>query len=247
VNYFKMKKLAVVLCLGAIIVLAGCHKKAVVPPPPPPPPPPAAPSASLRANPDVIERGESTTLVWSTSNASSVTIDGVGPVAANGSESVGPGASTTYTLTAKGAGGTAAASARVTVNQPAPPAPPPAKPSMTEEELFSANTKDIYFDYDKYNLRAGESSAVEQDAAFLKQHVGMKVVIVGHCDDRGSAEYNIALGQNRAETMQKALVSDGVDASRIRVISVGEEQPFCREETEQCWQQNRRAHVMLDR
>lgn len=248
-NNSKLKKYPVALCLAAIVVVAGCHKKAVAPPPPPPPPPPAAPTATLRANPDLLERGASSSLVWSTSNATSATISGVGQVALNDSQSVTPTESTTYTLTAKGPGGTVEASARVTVTQPPPPPPPPPTPppAMTEEEMFSANVKDIYFDYDKYKLRTEDSAVVDQDAAFLKQHAGMKVVIVGHCDDRGSAEYNIALGQNRAETMRNALLSDGVSSSRIRVISVGKEQPFCTEENEACWQQNRRAHVMLDR
>ena len=75
----------------------------------------------------------------------------------------------------------------------------------------------------------------------------MKLVIGGHCDERGSAEYNVALGQNRGESLQKALVSDGVAASRIRVVSYGKEKPFCTESTEQCWQQNRRDHLTLDR
>jgi peptidoglycan-associated lipoprotein len=72
-------------------------------------------------------------------------------------------------------------------------------------------------------------------------------VIEGHCDDRGSAEYNLALGENRAEALKKALVIDGVDANRLRVVSLGKEKPFCTEDNEQCWQQNRRAHVILDR
>jgi peptidoglycan-associated lipoprotein len=120
-------------------------------------------------------------------------------------------------------------------------------PSMTEEEMFWQNIKDVYFDYDKYNLRTGDSATVDQDAAFLKQHADIKIVIEGHCDDRGSEEYNIALGENRGETMKNALVNDGVAAGRIRVTSVGKEKPFCTEDNDQCWQQNRRAHLILDR
>jgi peptidoglycan-associated lipoprotein len=118
---------------------------------------------------------------------------------------------------------------------------------MTQQELFDQNIQDVYFDYDKYNLRSQDSAVVEKDAAFLLKYPDIKIVIVGHCDERGSAEYNIALGQSRAESLQKALQTGGVAASRIRVISVGKEEPFCTESNEQCWQQNRRDHLKLDR
>src|SRR5580693_9638528 len=134
-----------VFALMAIMTLGACKKK-VAPPPPPPPPPPAAPTASLSANPSTVDKGGSTTLTWQTSNATDVSIDGVGAVQASGSQSVTPSDSTTYTLTAKGAGGTQQATARVTVTAPPPPPPPAAGPS--EEELFAQNVKDIYFEYD---------------------------------------------------------------------------------------------------
>src|SRR6202142_1260163 len=125
--------------LGAILFLGACHKK-TPPPPPPPPPPPAAPTASLTANPNTVEKGQSTTLSWQTSNATDTSIDGIGAVQTNGSQTVTPADSTTYTLTAKGAGGTQQATARVTVT--APPPPPP-QPSATEEEVFSQTVKDV--------------------------------------------------------------------------------------------------------
>jgi peptidoglycan-associated lipoprotein len=118
---------------------------------------------------------------------------------------------------------------------------------MTDEQLFEQNVHDVYFDYDKANLRAQDLAVAEQDAAFLVQHPNMKFVVEGHCDERGSAEYNIALGQERAMSLQKALVTGGVPASSIRVISYGKEKPFCTESNEQCWQQNRRDHLRLDR
>jgi peptidoglycan-associated lipoprotein len=92
-------------------------------------------------------------------------------------------------------------------------------------------------------LRSNDSSIVQPDASFLEKYNDMKVVIEGHCDDRGSEEYNIALGQNRAESLRKALVADGVAANRIRVISYVKEKPFCTEENEECWHQNRRDHL----
>src|SRR5580693_8732728 len=171
-----MKWFTLIFALGAILFLGACHKK--TPPPPPPPPPPPAPTASLTANPNTIDKGQSTTLTWQTSNATDVSIDGVGAVQASGSQQVTPSDSTTYTLTAKGAGGTQQATARVTVTQPPPP-PPPA-PGPSEEELFSQNVKDIYFEYDKSDIRADQQSSLQADVAFLKQHPDIHFVVEGH-------------------------------------------------------------------
>lgn len=247
-NHFKLAKFPVALCLGAVVVLGGCHKKVAAPPPPPPPPaaPAPAPTANITVTPSAIDAGQSATLSWTTANATSASISGIGAVANSGSQSVYPASSTTYSLTARGAGGSVEASARVTVNPPPPP-PAPQPQSMTEEQLFEQNVHDVYFDYDKFNLRPQDSAVAEQDAAFLVKHPGMKLVIEGHCDERGSEEYNLALGQSRGESLEKALVVDGVSASSIRVISLGKEKPFCTESNEQCWQQNRRDHLALDR
>lgn len=242
VNQLKQRSAAVIF--AAVLVLSGCHKK-VAPPTPPPPPPAPAPTANITANPGAIQQGRSSTLSWTTANANQVMITGLGTVSANGSRRVTPTSSTDYTVTATGANGASIqATTRVTVTQP-PPAPS-AAPSITDEELFDQNVHDAYFDYDKYDLRQADTSTAEQDAAFLKSHSGMKILIEGHCDDRGSAEYNIALGQNRAGSLKKALTNDGVDASRVRIISYGKEKPFCTEENESCWQQNRRDHLKLD-
>jgi peptidoglycan-associated lipoprotein len=224
------------------MLLAGCHKKAApAPPPPPPPPPAAAPTASIAVNPNSIQAGQSASLTWQTTNATDVTIDGIGAVQANGSQSVSPTDSTTYHLTAKGAGGTQEASARITVTQ-APP-PPPA-PTASEQELFSQNVKDVYFDYDKSDVRADQQSSIQADAQFLNQHPNVNFTIEGHCDERGSTEYNIALGDKRATAVKNALVTAGVGANRIKTISYGKEKPFCTESNEACWQQNRRGHLV---
>ena len=245
-NHSRLSKLPVVLCLAAFALLAGCHKKAAAPPPPPPPAAPApAPTARITVTPSAIHPGQSATLEWSSANATQASISGIGTVASSGSQSVSPAASTTYTLTARGAGGSVDATARLTVNSP-PPAPAPA-PSVSDEQLFDQNMHDVYFNYDKYDLRPEDSTVAQQDAAFLLKHPDMKILIGGHCDERGSAEYNIALGQNRAGSLQKALVDDGIPASRIRVVSYGKEKPFCTDSNEQCWQQNRRDHLTLDR
>src|SRR5216683_5168683 len=232
--------------LSAILFLGACHKKTAPPPPPPPPPPVAAPTATLTASPDTIDKGQSSTLTWQTTNATDVGIDGIGAVQPSGTQQVSPAGTTTYTLTAKGPGGTQTASATVTVNAPPPP-PPPAPPSLTEEQLFAQNVKDIYFDYDKSDIRASEQSSIQADAAFLQQHPNISFTIEGHCDERGSTEYNLALGDNRASAVKNALVSAGIAADRIKTVSYGKEKPFCTESNESCWQQNRRGHFVYSK
>src|ERR1051325_7240332 len=130
-----LKRSAFILTLGAVMMLSACGGKKAAPPPPPPPPPPPAPTASLTASPNSVDKGQSTTLTWQTTNATDVSIDGIGAVQPNGTQQVTPTESTTYTLSAKGAGGTQTATARVTANAPPPPPPPPA-PSLTDEQLF---------------------------------------------------------------------------------------------------------------
>jgi peptidoglycan-associated lipoprotein len=242
VNQDRLKWIFLIVLLGSVLTLGGCKKK-VAPPPPPPPPPPAAPTASLSASPDTIQPGQSSTLTWQTQNATDVALDGSN-VNASGSQRVSPTQSTTYRLVAKGAGGTQEATARVTVTPP--PAPMP-QPSATDEELFSRNVRDIFFDYDKYDIRADQQAALQADAQFLEQHPAMHFTIEGHCDERGSTEYNLALGDNRANAVKNALIQAGVGADRIRTISYGKEKPFCTESNEQCWQQNRRGHFVYQR
>lgn len=224
--------------------LGACHKK-TAPPPPPPPPPPAAPTASLTANPETVDKGQSTTLTWQTTNATDVSIDGIGAVQPSGSQQVTPAASTTYTLTAKGAGGSQQATARVTVTTPPPPVQPQA--SATEEELFSQNMKDIFFGYDKSDIAPDQQSALQGDITFLKQHPNVRFTIEGHCDERGSTEYNLALGDSRASAVKSALTQGGVSADSIKTISYGKEKPFCTESNEQCWQQNRVGHFVYQK
>jgi peptidoglycan-associated lipoprotein len=231
--------------LSAILFLGACHKK-TAPPPPPPPPAPTTPTATLTASPDTIDKGQSSTLTWQTSNATDVGIDGIGAVQPSGTQQVSPAATTTYTLTAKGPGGTQSATATVTVNAPAPP-PPPTQPSLTEEQMFAQSVKDIYFDYDKSDVRASEQSSVQADAAFLQQHPTISFSIEGHCDERGSTEYNLALGDNRASAVKNALVGAGIAADRIKTVSLGKEKPFCTESNEACWQQNRRGHFVYSK
>jgi peptidoglycan-associated lipoprotein len=228
---------------ASLIAVAGCKHKVQTPVATAPPPAPA-PTASISASPAAVTAGEPVTLTWNTANAAAASIDGLGNVAPSGSRTVTPTSSTTYHLVAKGNGGTADAYGRVTVTQA--PVAAASAPTISDEEQFRANVKDIFFDYDKYNVRNYDDAVLSQDAAFLKNHPGMKVVIGGYCDERGSNEYNLALGQNRAASAEKTLIADGVDSGRIRVISYGKEKPFCNDATESCWQENRRAGFSLD-
>jgi len=197
----------------------------------------------LTANPDTIQPGQQTTLTWQTQNATDVSIDNnVGAVQASGSKQVSPTQSTTYRLTAKGAGGTQEATARVTVTPPPQPVEQPPQPSESEQDAFNKNMKDIYFDYDKYDLRPDQQATLQGDAQYLQQHPNVAFTVEGHCDERGSTEYNLALGDNRARAVQQALTQAGIQATRMNVTSYGKEKPVCTEHTEACWQQNRRAH-----
>lgn len=234
------------LLVVALVGVAGCKKKQ---PPPPPPaataPAPAAPTAELTASPTSISAGDQVVLSWKTSDASDVSIEGIGAVPSTGVKTVTPTVSTTYHLVARGEGGTADATARVVVS--APPAVAVPTSTMSAEEEFKANVQDIFFDYDAYDIRTDAQGTLSHDASYLASHPDIKIVIGGYCDERGSSEYNLALGQNRADAAKNALVNAGIAASRIRVISYGKEKPFCTESTESCWQQNRRAGFSMDR
>jgi peptidoglycan-associated lipoprotein len=138
---------------------------------------------------------------------------------------------------------------------PVSPPPKPAPPTDVESadisnlDIEALNKKgyltDAYFDYDQSDLREDARSTLATDAQWLKKHPSVQVLIEGHCDERGTAAYNLALGDRRANAAKEYLVSLGIDASRIRTISYGKERPFCTESTESCWQKNRRAHLVI--
>jgi peptidoglycan-associated lipoprotein len=191
----------------------------------------------------MIQRGQSTTLTWSSTNATSLTLSpGIGAVSAEGTQRVSPQDAITYTITATGPGGTADASVHISVT--APP-PPPAAHVPTLQELFDKEVKDAYFDYDKADIRADARDALSQTAQFLRSYPQIKVVVEGHCDERGSTEYNLALGDRRAAAAKQFLISLGLTADRMETVSYGKERPFCSASTEECWQQNRRAHFVM--
>lgn len=237
----KIQLFAPTMLAAGLLLLAGCNKK-VAKVVPPAPPAATAPTATLAANPSVIEQGQSTELSWHTTSANSVNIAGLGEVSASGSQTVTPDSSTTYTLTATGAGGTQDATTRVTVN---PVTKTTTAASLSDRDLFNQLVKDVYFDFNNASLRSDEASTAQGDGSFLVQHSDLRIVIEGHCDDRGSEVYNLALGDSRANSLKTTLIAQGVTPDRIKTISYGKEHPFCSEDNESCWQQNRRDHVSL--
>ncbi len=242
---YRPRVLVAATLLVALFAVAGCKKKHPAPPPQTAPPVTApAPTAQITASPSSISAGDQVALSWKTTDATSVSIEGVGDVPTTGTKTVTPTESTNYHLVARGEGGSTDATARVTVSAP----PPIEKPTntMSAEEEFKANVQDIFFDYDAYDVRGDAQGILSKDASYFASHPNVKIVIGGYCDERGSNEYNLALGQNRADAAKNALITAGVATGRIRVVSYGKEKPFCSESSESCWQQNRRAGFSLD-
>lgn len=251
---------------GAVLLVAavGCKKKVAIaptppapavttpsapPPPPPPPKPQAARINTFTAEPATIERGQSATLSWNVANATDISIDqGLGTVNATGTRTVFPSNSTTYTLTARSPAGMDMRSVTVNVSTPAPPPPPATKPpTLTGAEMLSRDAQDAFFDYDRNDIRDDARQALTRDADLLKRifasDPNFSLIIEGHCDERGSDEYNLGLGDRRAAAAKDFLVMLGVPADRVRTISYGKERPVCTDATEDCYQRNRRAHL----
>ena len=146
---------------------------------------------------------------------------------------------------------------------PAPPPPPPPPPAptpppprpLTEEEIFARKSleqlnaekplDDVFFDLDKSDIREDGKSTLQKDADWMKKWTSTQTTVEGHCDSRGSSEYNLSLGSRRANAVKDYLVSLGIAANRVTIVSKGKEQPFCSEGSESCWQQNRRGHFVI--
>jgi peptidoglycan-associated lipoprotein len=251
-----------VFAAALMISAAGCGKKKVATTTPPPPstapsgttePPPAAPLAvrinSFTGEPASIERGQAATLRWSVGNSTDISIDqGLGAVAANGSRQVFPSQTTTYTLTAKGGGNQDARSVTIEVSSSVPP--PPVRTAgarVSGAEMLGREAQDVYFDYDKNDIRADSRDTLTKDADLIKRILagdpGFTIVVEGHCDERGSEEYNLALGDRRALAVKEFLVQLGVPDDRLKTISFGKERPICTDQSEACYQRNRRGHL----
>ncbi|HEV3254760.1 MAG TPA: peptidoglycan-associated lipoprotein Pal [Candidatus Acidoferrales bacterium] len=247
-SHHSFRKFALLFSTLSLFLFAGaCAKKApsqapAVPVPPAPASP--APTVTISASSKFVQSGTAVTLNWTSTNATDLNISpGVGKVAPEGSTAVTPTESTTYSIAASGPGGSAEASVRITVSPTAPPAPEKATPTM--EELFRANVFDAFFDFNKNDIRPDAREALSKTAQFLRANPEIRVNLEGHCDERGSTEYNLGLGERRAQAAKNFLVSLGVPADRMETLSWGKERPFCTEHDENCWQQNRRAHFVM--
>ena len=229
---------------------AGCGKKVASKPPAAPPAPATPPTVTMSASPETItSAGQTVTLSWTSTNATDLTIDpGVGRVSPQGSTPVNPTATTTYTITATGPGGSVTGSARVTLGTPPPPAavaPPTSTANPNVADLFAQNVQDAYFALDKSDLDDAARAALTKDAEFFRTYPQVRVSLEGHCDERGSTEYNLGLGQRRADAAKNFLISLGISGDRVTTTSWGKEKPFCTTHDESCWLQNRRAHFVL--
>ena len=243
-----------------ILIASACSKKTPIPPPPPAPVANgsgAAPSggsgrpvvAEFTVEPSTIERGQSAVMRWNVTGANNVSIDnGIGTVPSNGTRRLTPSDTTTWTLTANGPAGDTTGTATVTVTGPAQP-PPPARrtaPVGTLVTRLQSDLRDVLYDYDSNNIRDDARAALTSDADALKRifadFPNAVINVEGHCDERGSAEYNLGLGDRRATSARDYLIQLGVPADHLKTISYGKERPVCTESDESCWQRNRRAH-----
>jgi len=245
----SFSRLVLLGLLAIALVGAACGSKTPIRPSPPTqqteiPPAAVRPTVTLQASSTFIQKGESATLSWSSTNATSLVIaPSIGSVAPEGSAKVTPADSTTYTITATGPDGTADANIRITVGAQ-PVTPTVTTPTETVDQLFLREVKDAFFDYNKSDLRPDARDALSQTAVFLRRNPNIRVTIEGHCDERGTTEYNVGLGQRRADTVKEFLVSLGISADRLSTTSFGKEKPFCNGHDETCWQENRRGHFV---
>jgi peptidoglycan-associated lipoprotein len=167
--------------------------------------------------------------------------------APTGAAATTPGGTTAAAQPSSGGGTTTAAPAPAPAGGGGATQPPAAATARPAPADFAevADLRDIHFDFDKYDIRPSDAKTLDGNASWLKSNPNHLVLIEGHCDERGTNEYNLALGERRAKSTMNYLVSQGVQASRITIISYGEERPVCSQKTEECWARNRRAHFLV--
>jgi peptidoglycan-associated lipoprotein len=223
----------VLALFAASVVLTGCPKK---------PAPQAGTGPGGGAGPTVSGgAGSGTTGTGAAGAGAGGGAIGSGPgsagsMGAGGAGSTGAGGAAGAGGAGAGAGGAGVAGATGTTI-PSLPSP--------KEFVESAALRDVYFDFDHYEVRAGDKGTLDENAKWLKSNQSALLLIEGHADERGTNEYNLALGERRAKSTRDYLVSVGIDAGRITVISYGEERPTCTDKAEACWAKNRRAHFLV--
>jgi peptidoglycan-associated lipoprotein len=201
------------------------------------------------------------TLTWESRNAATLDIQpGIGPVTpvAAGSRQVTPGSSVTYEITATGPGGKISDTLRITVNDPPPVAaataprgggdtgPRGAAPNLTSQQLFDRDMQPINFDYDKSDIREDQKGKLQTATAYMKANPNVRITIEGNTDEHGSEEYNLALGDRRANAVKQYMAAQGIAENRLSSVSYGEERPVCSAQTEDCFAQNRRAAFRIN-
>ena len=210
--------------------------------------------AEFTVEPSAVERGQSAVLRWNVNGSTNVAIsNGIGTVPPSGNQRITPPDTTTYTLTATGTNGETTATATVRVTGPAAPPAPVTRSGAgsrgTLEQRVQSDLQDALYDYDSNNIRDDARVALTTDAEALKRILAdfpnASINVEGHCDERGSAEYNLGLGDRRATSARDFLTQLGVPADRLKTISYGKERPVCTESDESCWQRNRRAHFSV--
>jgi len=208
---------------------ALCPPKKVVLPPP-------APTVSLSASPATIPQGQCATLMWSSANASSASIDqAVGSVDPSGSREVCPRSTTQYTIAAIGEGGSRKASTTVAVTSP------PGAPKAIDRLTLHVN-----FDFDKSTIRNAAAAELQRAVDFVKKYPGYKVSIEGHTDSIGTDKYNRALSERRAAAVKAYLLKQGVvDSQRIKSVGYGESKPIADNSTEKGRFENRRVEILI--
>ena len=243
------------LCFSLLLFVSGCKKR---PPPsvteaPSTPPAPAEalsqpaplPTIAVRAEPSTVERGQESALSWESTDATSVLIDqGVGNVAGSGSIAIAPRQSTTFTATATGPGGDARDSTRVTVVKAEGGMIISTDIEELQRVIDEGKVRPIFFEYDKAELSAEAKRTLEENARWIRRFPKVTVTIEGHSDERGTEEYNLALGDRRAQAAKDYLVQLGVQSRQLGAVSYGEERPFDPGHDEAAWAKNRRAHFL---
>lgn len=250
--------LNLVLCLSLVLISSSCKKKTLSMARPPAPPIPSvgdrpgttksAPTIKVSASPSTIERGNQTTLSWTSTGANSILIDGgIGNVAETGSLVLSPGESITYTAIAKGSASDTRASTRVTVVARRDGSVVSSDLEGLQRAIAEGKVRPVFFQYDLANLSPEGKRILTENARWISQYPTAVAIIEGHCDERGTEEYNLALGDRRALAARDYLLEVGVAAGQLEALSFGEERPFSACHEESCWKQNRRAHFVVKR
>jgi peptidoglycan-associated lipoprotein len=240
------------ICLS--ILLSGCGGSsipvAVRPPatsPVPVPDTPAQPKPEIvefQATPERIEKGKPLELSWQVKNATSIHISPeIGPVTNPGRKELQLDRETTYELTATGPGGEVSRQLFIKL-LPEQTVVNDSRKGVGDLGGGSSGLEDVYFDYDRENIRDEDQPTLDKNATYMGSRAAQVIRIEAYCDERGSAEYNLAIGDRRASAVRTYLINRGIPPQRLKTISYGKEFPICTEATEDCWRRNRRVHFV---